>query len=394
VIGFALLGSPLANGQSPSAQQAVPDEALAALGRSIFFDPSLSASGKLACATCHDPRYAYGPPPGQALALGGQHADQPGTRAVPSLRYLRSSPPFALEHHFIDGDVGPVGGFTWDGRATSIHDQARLPLFAPNEMANANVPDVTRKLSRARYANAFRLRFGKDVFEHPERALAGALDALDAFQQTPKEFFPFSSRYDAFLRGEIDLTAQEERGIALFKDQKKGNCASCHLSSTRNGTPPIFTDYDFANVGVPRNPRIAANADSAYFDQGLCGPARADLKDKQEYCGFFRAPGLRNVAARDAFFHNGVFASLRQAVEFYVNRDLQPERFYSHNADGSIQKSDDLPVGVPDTLDHDPPLDRSPEDAPALTDTEIDDVVVFLKTLTDADVAPALDVRR
>ncbi len=359
---------------------------LAALGRKLFFDPSLSASGKLACATCHDSTRAYGPPPGKAIAMGGPQMTQSGTRAVPSLRYLRSSPPFALDHRFIDGDIAPIGGFTWDGRAASIGEQARLPLLAANEMANASPADVVTKLRKSPYAKQFRTAFGGDIFEDPERAFAAALKALDAFEATPSEFFPFSSRYDAFLRGDLELTEQEERGAAIFKDPKKGNCSSCHLTSSRGGKPPVFTDYDFANVGVPRNPRIPANADSNYYDLGLCGPERSDLKDQHEYCGFFRAPTLRNVAIRDAFFHNGAFHNLKDTLRFYVERDLKPEKFYPRNPDGTVHKADDLPPGYPDNLDHDPPLDRGGSDVPALTDAEIDDVIAFLRTLTDADV--------
>jgi cytochrome c peroxidase len=360
--------------------------ALAALGRKLFFDPSLSASGKLACATCHDPKRAYGPPPGKAIAIGGPKMKQSGTRAVPSLRYLRSSPPFALDHRFIDGDIAPIGGFTWDGRAASIAEQARLPLLAPNEMANSSPADVARKLRKSAYATQFRTAFGADIFEDPNHAFAAALQALDAFEATPSEFFPFSSRYDAFLRGELELTEQEERGAALFKDPKKGNCSSCHLTSSRGGKPPMFTDYDFANVGVPRNPQIPANTDPNYYDLGLCGPERSDLQGQREYCGFFRAPTLRNVAIRDAFFHNGAFHDMRDVMLFYVERDLKPEKFYPRNSDGTVHKADDVPAGYPDTLDHDPPMDRGGSDAPALNDAEIDDLIAFLRTLTDADV--------
>jgi cytochrome c peroxidase len=359
---------------------------VAALGRKMFFDPALSASGKLSCASCHDPKRAYGPPPGKAIAYGGPNMKQPGTRAVPSLRYLRSSPPFALEHRFIDGDIAPIGGFTWDGRATSIQAQAQIPLLAPNEMANASPAEVVKKLSKAPYAAEFRAAFGADVLTDPARAFASILQALDAFQSTPSEFFPFSSRYDAFLRGEIELTEQEERGAALFKDPDKGNCASCHLTSSRGGKPPIFTDYDFDNVGVPRNPKIPANADPAYYDLGLCGPERSDLAGQKEYCGFFRAPTLRNVAIRDAFFHNGAFQNMRDMMLFYVQRDLAPEKFYPRNADGTVHKADDLPPGTPNNLDHDPPFNRGGSDKPALSDAEIEDVIAFLKTLTDADV--------
>jgi cytochrome c peroxidase len=365
-----------------------PDvSALGELGRKLFFDPSLSASNKLACATCHDPRYAYGPPPGRAIAIGGRRMNELGTRAVPSLRYLRSSPPFSMRHQFVDGDIGPIGGFTWDGRAASIREQAQLPLLAANEMANAGAADVVRKLRKASYADQFRAIFGAEIFHDTSSAFDAALTALDAFQNTPEQFFPYSSRYDAFLRGELELTDQENRGAALFKDPQRGNCASCHLGTTRAGRPPSFTDYDFVNVGVPRNTRIPANADPKYYDLGLCGPLRQDLVGDFEVCGFFRSPSMRNTAIRDAYFHNGVFKTLREVIEFYLERDLHPERFYSRNADGSVHAFDDLPPGLADNIDHDPPLDRKPGAQPALNDAEIDDLIAFLKTLTDADVA-------
>jgi cytochrome c peroxidase len=379
--------SPSVAGSIQSTQEA-PAAVLAQLGRLMFFDASLSASGKLACGTCHDPRYAYGPPPGKAIAFGGGDMKQPGTRAVPSLRYLHGAPQFSEQYHFVDGDVGPVGGFTWDGRAPSLHEQAMLPLLAANEMANANAADVALKLSKTAYADQFRAAFGARIFDDPQRTFEDGLRALEAFQQLPSEFYPYSSRYDAFLRGDIELTEQEERGAALFKDAAKGNCASCHLGVSRAGTPPPFTDFDYANVGVPRNPRIPANVDPSYYDLGLCGPARQDLAGKREYCGFFRSPTVRNVALRDAFFHNGVFASLREVMHFYNERDLYPEKYYPRNPDGSVRKFDDLPLGYPDNVDHDPPLDRKPGAARALSESEIDDVIAFLQTLTDGYSAP------
>jgi cytochrome c peroxidase len=337
----------------------------------------------MSCATCHDPRFAYGPPPGKAIVNGGPHLDRGGTRAVPSLRYLHGAPPFSQTTRFADGDVGPGGGFTWDGRAGSLREQARIPLLAPNEMANGSAAEVVTKLEKSHYAAEFRGAFGSDVFQHPSRAFEAALSALEAFQQVPQEFFPFNSKYDAFLRGEIELSEPEERGVALFKDPAKGNCASCHVVLSRAGQPPVFTDFDFLNVGVPRNPRIAANADPNYFDLGLCGPARHDLAGKRDFCGFFRAPTMRNVARRDAFFHNGVFNSLRDVLHFYVDRDLHPERFYSRNPNGSVHIFDDLPPGSADNVDRDAPLDRVAGGTAALTESEIDDLIAFLATLND-----------
>jgi cytochrome c peroxidase len=357
------------------------------LGRKIFFDPSLSASGRMACSTCHDPRYAYGPPPGKGIAMGGPHLDRGGTRAVPSLRYLHNAPPFSEKTRFADGDVGPGGGFTWDGRAGTLQEQARIPLLAANEMANRSAAAVVSKLEKSHYAAEFRQAFGADIFKHRDRAFEAALAALAAFQQNPKEFYPFNSKYDAFLRGELELTEQEERGVALFKDPAKGNCASCHVVLSKQGQPPLFTDFDFLNVGVPRNPRIAANADPEYYDLGLCGPTRVDLASSREYCGFFRAPTMRNVARRDVFFHNGVFNSLRDVLNFYNDRDLHPEKFYSRNPDGSVRKFDDLPPGYTDNVDRDAPLDRVPGGTAALTEADIDDLIAFLKTLDDGYVA-------
>src|ERR1035438_2021770 len=121
LMGLSLLGI---TGAKAASNNSPPRTELAALGRLIFFDANLSASGKMSCGTCHDRRYGYGPPPGRAIAMGGPDMKLSGTRAVPSIRYLRGNPPFGEDHHFADGDVGPVGGFMWDGRANSIREQA------------------------------------------------------------------------------------------------------------------------------------------------------------------------------------------------------------------------------------------------------------------------------
>ena len=212
-------------------------------------------------------------------------------------------------------------------------------------------------------------------------------EALEPIEQGSADFYPYSSRYDAFLAGKATLTAQEMHGLDLFEDEAKGNCASCHLSRPANdGEPPQFTDFGLIGVSVPRNPAIPANADPAYFDLGLCGPLRTDFKGRAEYCGLFRTPSLRNVALRKSFFHNGYFHTLRDAVAFYATRDTDPGHWYPRNADGTVDKFDDLPKAYWGNLNTDPPFNgKKPGDKPALTDAEIDDIVVFLETLTDAD---------
>jgi cytochrome c peroxidase len=363
---------------------------LEALGRALFADPSLSASGRLACATCHDPDHAFGPPNALPVQLGGKDMRQPGIRAVPSLKYLQVVPQFT-EHYFESDDEGddsidngPTGGLTWDGRVDRGRDQARLPLLSPFEMANRDAADVVAKVRNGRYADNLRGIFGDTIFDDPDKAFTAVTEALEVFQQNFRDFYPYSSKYDFYLAGRVALTEQEARGLALFNDPHKGNCGNCHRSIRgRDGTPPQFTDYGLIAVGVPRNPAIPANADANFFDLGACGPLRTDLSGVRKYCGRFRTPTLRNVSLRTSFYHNGAVHSLREAVAFYVERDTDPGKWYPRDATGRVQKFDDLPQPYRDNADMEPPFGGRPGDPPALSPSEIDDVVAFLNTLTD-----------
>lgn len=379
----AYLGAPYAPGSHP-----VQAKQLEQLGRQLFFDRGLSASGSMSCATCHSPTHAYGPPNGLAVQLGGANGKQAGTRAVPSLRYLQTVPAFSEHFHDDDGndseDAGPTGGLTWDGRADSTHSQAALPLLSANEMANGTPAAVVKKLQASPHAQRFRQLFGQDIFSHPDAAFGKAVLALEVFQQNPKEFSPYDSKYDAFLRGQVKLSAQERRGLKTFNDPAKGNCASCHLSQrAESGAFPLFSDFGHIAVGAPRNPAIAANRDSHYHDLGLCGPYRTDLKNHPEYCGLFRTPSLRNVATRKAFFHNGVFHSLRQVLRFYAERDVKPENWYPKTRAGKVAKFDDLPARYHGNVNMEPPFGGKAGGKPAFSERDIDDMLAFLKTLND-----------
>jgi cytochrome c peroxidase len=360
--------------------------ALAALGRQLFLDPALSASGKIACATCHDPSHDFGPANTQAVQRGGADGRSFGVRAVPSLKYTQNTPPFT--EHFVDDDgddsvdQGPAGGRTWDGRSQSFHDQARLPLFSSFEMANPDSDAVVAKVQAGHDAQ-FRAVFGAKVFDDKALAFKALLMALEAYQQSPAEFYPYSSKYDAYLKYGAELSAQELRGLAAFNDPEKGNCARCHPSAKVKGAFPQFTDFGFAAIGAPRNSSIPANADGRYYDMGLCGPWRTDLQDRHEYCGMFRTPTLRNVARRPVFLHNGVFHSLNDVVRFYAERDTKPQHWYPRAPDGRVLKFDDLPEAFIANLDTQAPFDRHAADAPALNDQNIEDIVAFLQTLTD-----------
>ncbi|MBC7602049.1 MAG: c-type cytochrome [Ramlibacter sp.] len=366
--GGSVTSAPAATALSPQA----------ALGESIFFDASLSASGRQSCASCHSADNTHAPANDFAVQLGGILSDQQGRRSSPSINYLSFNTPF----HF-EADGTPIGGFFWDGRATSLKDQAGSPLLGSIEMANENKADAVVKLARARYAADFRRVFGADIFDRPDDAFDRLTLALQQYQREDVGFRPFSSKYDEFLRGKATLAEPELRGLALFNNPAKGNCAACHLSAkSADGSFPLFTDFTYDNLGVPRNPAIARNGDPSYFDLGLC--ERPELAQRKDLCGAFKVPSLRNVAQRKSFFHNGHFSSLKDVVTFYVQRDTNPEKWYPKNADGGIAKFNDLPPQYRANVNtSEAPYNRQLGASPALTDAEVDDVVAFLKALTD-----------
>jgi len=384
-ITLILAGCSASNGdggtRSPS--RAATLSTAAQLGEQIFKDRSLSASGRQSCATCHSPDNAFAAPAGDpAVPRGGPNLDVPGFRNSPSLKYLTQNPAF-----FYDEEGTPTGGFDRDGRANTLAIQARRPFLSAHEMANASTAEVAARLSHASYAADFRALFGEGIFTTPEAAFDRARFALQKYQQEETaDFAPFTSKYDAFLAGKAVFSAQELRGLALFNDPQRGNCAGCHPSGRGpNGAPPLFTDFTYDNLGVPRNPDIPANADSNYFDLGICGPDRTDaIGERPDLCGAFKVPTLRNIALTAPYFHNGRFATLQDALRFYVRRDTNPEDFYPLDAGGQPLKFNDLPAEYQANVNTtEVPYNRRPGDIPALGDADIEDVIAFLNTLTD-----------
>lgn len=424
----AMLGGTMALAADPPPQAANPHprvlllppvrplSAMAQLGDRLFHDPRLSASGRMSCVSCHSPAHAYGPPGDASVVLGGPNARTPGVRSVPSLRYLYRQPPFSigpdtqadndqypslqrqvqqsLTHVRVlksasapqaaAANLVPQGGLFWDGRVNTLQQQANGPMFNPTEMDAGTMTTVVAKL-KAYYEDDFAALFGPYLFRNPRLVVDEAMFAIGRYQIESRDFHPFSSKFDAWLAGRARLSPAELRGYRAFDDPAKGNCAACHLDQpTPDGRPPLFTDFQYEALGVPRNPTIPANRDPRYYDLGVCGPYRTDLNTETRYCGMFLTPSLRNVATRRVFFHNGVFHSLRKVLEWYVYRDLRPARFYSRDASGGVVKYDDLPARYRGNVDTtDAPFDRHPGDPPALSEAEIDDVIAFLKTLTD-----------
>jgi cytochrome c peroxidase len=396
----------------PAAARPRELSAAALAGKQLFFDNALSASGQMACATCHDPAHAYGPPNDRAVQLGGPRGASPGLRAVPSLRYKEFTPGYADLLDNADGFSPPTpgGGFAWDGRADSLGEQARMPLLSPFEMANADPAAVVARLRTSPSAAAFIQAFGAAALADPEIAFAKIGSALQSFQLEYPSFHPYNSKYDRFLNQQPggQLSPAERRGRTVFNDTKTGNCVGCHFSDSSHddGAPAQLTDFSFEAIGVPRNPQIPANRDRRYIDMGICGPQRDDHTRFTEFCGLFKTPSLRNVATRHALFHNGVIHSLEQAVRFYNTRDTRPELWYptiggrakpvpdpdfpryglitTQYLGGTVQKFDDLPAGFRKNLDTQMPLDgRPPGSPPPMTEQNVTDLVCFLQTLTD-----------
>jgi len=348
--------------------------------------------------------------------LGGPTLSQQGARAVPSLTYLERQPNFSIGPEKDDDDnpislaqmaalgqqttrtkktatetaasaknIVPQGGLFWDGRADTLQAQAMFPLLDPHEMDGGSIETVAEKLRRAPYADRFTGLFGAGVFSNPGLLVSEAMFAVARYQFEDVSFHPYTSKYDYWLEGKAQLSEREVRGLKLFSDPDKANCGGCHLwQPTRDGLPPLFTDHQYEALGAPRNAALVQNRDPAFFDLGACGPQRTDIAEQTQYCGMFVTPTLRNTATRHTFFHNGVFHSLQEVLDFYNFRDTNPEKVLPRAADGSVKKYDDLPAKYHANVDvSDPPFDRHPGETPAMTAQDEADIIAFLNTLTD-----------
>jgi cytochrome c peroxidase len=373
VVALALAAASAANevaAQAPAASAAVE------AGRRLFFEQQLSDPAGTACASCHDPARAFSGDNGSGRAVArGSRPDQFGRRNAPTIMYLADSPGPGFVHK--DGKAVPSGGFFWDGRALTLADQAVGPLFEPAEMNNRDAAALAARVAASAAAPLLREAYGADVLDTPGRALAAVAAALAAFEQSP-ELAPFTSKYDAVLRGQARFTEQEERGLGLFTIAQKGNCAACHTvkADSREPRDSLFTDFAFHALGVPRNGDVARDGE---HDLGWCAAQPGGARANARWCGWFKTPTLRNVARTAPYMHNGRFATLRDAVAFYATRDTHPERWYP---DGS--RFDDLPQAMRGNVDVDTrPYHRRPGQRPALSDEDIDDIVAFLHALSD-----------
>jgi cytochrome c peroxidase len=380
------------------------------LGKMLFFDTDLSEPRGQSCAACHDPATAFVGPISEINAHGavypGAIPTRFGNRKPPTSAYASFSPDF-----YYDMTEGLyIGGMFWDGRALNTVEQAKGPFLNPLEMNNPSMAAVVEKVLQSDYRRLFRQLFfewmhqGDDDSGYlasldPMGTGAVDLDAMKSFKHAlPPEFVEnayqfiaeaialyeashevnrFSSKYDAYLAGWAELTPQEAWGLELYEG--KAMCNACHPSAPGpDGSPPLFTDFTYDNLGVPRNPENPFYTmppefnplGFAYVDYGL-----GEVLGLPEEMGKMKVPTLRNVGMRpypgfvQAYMHNGVFKSLHDVVDFYNTRDV-----------GGWP-----PPEVPENVNVDELGNLG------LTDMEVDAIVAFLNTLTDGYMRPCDD---
>lgn len=356
------------------------DRRLADLGRALFHDPALSRDGTQSCATCHDPDHAFTDPreslAGRAVSIGDDGASH-GDRNTPTLSYASLSPDF---HRDAKGNY--KGGQFWDGRADNLRDQAGQPMLNPVEMAMPDRATVVERLrGNADYAQGFAALFGKGALDDVERAFDHAAEALAAYQST-EEFAPFDSRYDRYLRGEAELTTQEQFGHTVFITW---NCRLCHQLRQQGITErETFTSFEYHNIGVPVNHAVRAinGLGPDHVDLGLL--QRPGIDDPAQ-AGRIKVPTLRNVAVTGPYMHNGVFEDLRTAILFY-------NKYTSRRPASRINPETGQDWGDPEVAEN---LSLAElQSGLMLDDARVDALVAFLETLTDRRYEPLLAERK
>jgi len=353
---------------SPTLAEDVPTT-LEALGERLFFDVNLSANRTQSCASCHDPEHGFADPRGMASI--GDDGESLGDRNAPSAAYAAFTPEF---HKNADGIW--AGGQFWDGRANRLEDQAGGPPLNPIEMGMVDEAAViARLLEDPVYTQAFSALFEEGVLGDPQTGYTAMTNAIAAFEST-EIFAPFDSKYDRFLRGEVELTREEDLGRVLFFSEQFTNCNLCHqLGQSQLDPQETFTNYEYHNIGVPENLALREmnGVPRGTVDAGLA--AHPDMDDNPTLRGKFKTPTLRNVAVTGPYMHNGVFEDLRTVVLFYNQFNTTDVKRRTNPETGETFRMPAVPATLAvEDLTH----------GPALDDRRVDAIVAFLKTLTDA----------
>lgn len=293
------------------------------LGKLLYFDVNLSTPKGQACASCHAPETGFAGDATHVIVYEGVVPNKYGNRQSPAAAYASYSPDFSKT---ADGNY--IGGQFWDGRAKDLVEQAKGPFLNPVEMHNPNKQAVITSIRNSHYANLFEKVTGINLKDLSSNNINLAYDktakAIAAYESS-SEVNKFTSKYDAYLAGRINLTPEEHLGMDVFNDK----CAQCHTSS---GEKPVFTDYTYDNLGTPKNPANPfyympkpINPDGVNFvDYGLGGSLKSQsIAGWENELGKMKVPTLRNVAVSSPYLHNGVFTTLNEVVHFYNTRDIQ-----------------------------------------------------------------------
>ena len=375
------------------------------LGKKLFFDTSLSTPAGQDCGACHGPEVGFTGPSQHANESAGVYEGalkgRFGNRKPPAASYAGGAPKL---HRDASGEF--VGGLFWDGRAAGdvlgdpLAEQAMGPFLNPLEQNMPDARSLVRAVKASSYATLFERVFGPgslDADKAADTAYANIGRAIAAYERSA-EVNPYSSRFDDFWRAArakglavetidetgaaafagLGLTERELRGLALFNG--RAMCAKCHTLTPDAGRPPLFADFKYDNLGVPRNPANpfygqakAFNPDgAAWVDTGLGGyletvPAWKPYAAAN--AGKHRTPTLRNVDKRPspgfikAFMHNGFFKDLKDVVHFYNTRDVAGAGWPAPEVAANVNTAEMGRLG--------------------LTGVEEDAVVEFMKTLTD-----------
>jgi cytochrome c peroxidase len=248
-----------------------------ALGRSLYYDPILSADGTVSCASCHSPDKGFSD--GLPVSIG--IAGKKGGRNAPT---VLNSAYYTLQF--------------WDGRAPSLEDQAGNPMQNPVEMGHSDAGVVQALEGNPTYQQMFEIAYGPGPI-----TFAKVRHALASFERT---MISGNSPFDRYRFGG-DKSAMSDsaiRGLEIFMSEEKGDCAECH---TIEDGFALFTDNEFHNLGAGLNNR---------GEMTDLGRHEVTMNDADR--GAFKTPTLRNIAQSAPYMHDGSLATLKDVVDFYV----------------------------------------------------------------------------
>ena len=317
------------------------------LGMHLYNDKNMSINQNQSCRTCHHHLAGFADlknhlDPYTSVVSTGSDGFSKGGRNAPSAAYAGFSPTLLQ----VGGEY--EGGLFWDGRATGnselladpLAEQAQGPPLNPDEMAMPSKEAIIGVIENSSYVNLWYKVFGNNSLVNVDEAYDNFAKAIAAYERSA-DVTKFTSKFDL---NRDQFTAAEKSGLALFEE----NCASCHSTTVAPEVPgPLFTNFRYANIGVPANPLVPVSP-----DLGLGGIVNDPNQD-----GKFKIPTLRNVAMSAPYSHNGSFPTLEKMVNFVNNRGgFTPE----------VAANIDPNVG---TL--------------YLTEAQVKEITAFLNTLTD-----------